>query len=146
MTEREDFADFKINTGGGRVGYLYNPEIVTDKDGNGAGKLPGPNGSGIGQNGKPVEQKPYAATNLGFFEDESKYVPGGFNRLTAETIAADPAYLDQVDSLVIADVIAPARRLRHGRLLHEPEGMGRARRQPRAHGPGPPPARRARRR
>lgn len=107
MTEREDFADFQINTGGGRVGYLWNPDVVTDTDDNGPGRLPGPQANGIGQNGRPVEQRPYRATNMNFFEDEDAYVPGGFNKINAEDIAADPAYLDQVDSLVIADMTAP---------------------------------------
>ena len=106
MTEREDFADFQIEPGG-RVGYLYNPTPVTDSDANGPGTLPGPNADGIGRNGKPVAQMPYSATNMNFFEDEDEYVVGGFNKALPAAISNDPTYLDQFDSLVIADVLLP---------------------------------------
>ena len=107
LYQDEEFADFSIDPKG-RVGYVFNPQVVTDADENGPGTLPGPAKNGIGRNGKPVEQKPYRATNMAFFEDESDFVVGGFNKVLAADIAADPAALDAVDSLVLADVIAPA--------------------------------------
>jgi hypothetical protein len=106
MTEREDFADLTIDPVG-RVGYLFNPDSVSDTDENGAGRLPGPNEDGIGQNGLPAPQAPYDATNMQFFEDEDGYVVGGFNKATAAAIAGSPTYLDQFDSLVVADVMLP---------------------------------------
>lgn len=42
-----------------------------------------------------------------FFEDENDYVAGGFNKALPADIAADPAYLDQFDTLVIADIALP---------------------------------------
>ena len=47
----------------GRAGYVVNPDTVTDKDENGPGTLPGPEADGIGENGEPVEQRPYSVTN-----------------------------------------------------------------------------------
>ena len=67
MYQDEEFADFQIDPGG-RVGYVFNPEMVTDTDG--IGTMPGPE-NGIGENGKQVKQRPYSATNMGFFKDES---------------------------------------------------------------------------
>ena len=107
LYQEEEFANFRLDPKG-RVGYVYNPEVVTDTDANGAGKLPGPSGNGIGRNGKPVEQKSYSATNMGFFEDEAGYVEGGLNKVAAADIAASSAALDGLDSLVLADVVAPA--------------------------------------
>lgn len=107
MTEREDFADFQIDPGG-RVGYVFNPDTVTDSDEDGSGRLPGPRADGIGADGKPVEQRPYEATNMQFFEDESGYFKGGLNKALPADIASDPAYLDQFDTLVLADIAMPA--------------------------------------
>lgn len=107
MTEREDFADFQIDPGG-RVGYVFNPDTITDSDEDGSGRLPGPNANGIGADGQPVVQRPYEATNMQFFEDENDYVVGGLNKALPADIASDPGYLDQFDSLVIADIALPA--------------------------------------
>jgi hypothetical protein len=106
MTEREDFADFKLDPGG-RVGYLFNPVPVTDTDADGSGRLPGPDADGIGRNGNPVEQRPYSATNMGFFEDEDQYIVGGFNKALPASISNSDTYLDQFDTLVIADIVLP---------------------------------------
>lgn len=106
MTERQDFADFEIDPGG-RVGYVFNPDTVTDSDENGPGRLPGPDADGIGNNGEAVEQQPYEATNMQFFEDEAGYVKGGLNKALPADIAAQPDYLNQFDTLMIADVALP---------------------------------------
>jgi hypothetical protein len=106
MYQEQEFADFRIDPGG-RVGYVYNPDTVTDTDENGPGRLPGPSANGIGQDGKPVTQAPYEATNMAFFEHEAKYVAGGLQRLLPADIATDPATLNAVDTLVLADVVAP---------------------------------------
>ncbi len=107
MYQEEEFADFEIDPKG-TVGYLYNPDTVTDSDEDGVGRLPGPSGNGVGQNGQPVEQRPYEATNMQFFEDEAAYIEGGLDQILPADIAADPSYLNRVDSLVIADVFTPA--------------------------------------
>lgn len=106
MTEREDFADFELDPQG-RVGYLFNPDTVTDTDENGVGRLPGPQADGISRNGKPVTQRPYRATNMGFFEAEKDYIKGGLTKAYPADIAADPTYLDQFDTLAIADIALP---------------------------------------
>ena len=106
MTERQDFADFEIDPGG-RVGYVFNPDTVTDTDENGSGRLPGPDADGIGNDGQPVQQQPYEATNMQFFEDEAGYVKGGLNKALSGDIAAEPDYLNQFDTLMMADVALP---------------------------------------
>jgi hypothetical protein len=107
MYQEEEFADFRIDPKG-EVGYLYDPDTVTDTDEDGPGRLPGPGADGVGQNGLDIEQRPYDATNMQFFEDEASYIKGGLDPILPADIASDPAYLDRVDSLVIADVFAPA--------------------------------------
>ena len=106
MTEREDFVDFELDPVG-RVGYLYNPDTVTDTDENGPGRLPGRNGDGIGANGIPVEQRSYEASNMQFFEDENEYVKGGLTKAFSADVADSSTYLNQFDSLVVADIALP---------------------------------------
>lgn len=106
LYQEEEFADFTIDPVG-TVGYVANPEIVTDTDANGAGTLPGPEADGIGADGEPVEQAPYAVTNMRWFEDTAPYVRGGFTELLPADIAGDGSVLDAVDTLVLADVMAP---------------------------------------
>jgi hypothetical protein len=102
-----------IPTGGGVPGYVYNPDTVTDTDENGSGTLPGPAPSpsvppnGTGANGLPVEQMPYDATNMQWFEDTSPLLEKPFVSFTSGQIASDPAALDAVDTLVLADVPLP---------------------------------------
>jgi hypothetical protein len=118
MTERQDFADFQIDPVG-RVGYLFNPDTITDDDEDGSGRLPGPlrdhdnnsatptRATGVGQDGRPVEQRPYDATNMQFFEDENAYVKGGLTKALPADISSSPTYLDQFDTLMVADVYFP---------------------------------------
>ena len=106
MTERTDFADLQLDPVG-RVGYVFNPDTVSSQDENGPGTLPGPNSDGKGQNGLDVAQADYEATNMQFFEDTADYVKGGLTKVATGDIAGDAAYLDQFDSLVIADVLVP---------------------------------------
>ncbi|MGH2753262.1 MAG: M14 family zinc carboxypeptidase [Actinomycetota bacterium] len=106
MTERQDFADFQIDPGG-NVGYVFDPHRSTDSDANGSGTLPGPDQNGIGDNGLPVEQRSYSASNLDFFEDESEYVVGGLRKVNPAAIAANENTLKELDTLVLADITAP---------------------------------------
>ncbi|HVM12478.1 MAG TPA: hypothetical protein VM638_08390 [Actinomycetota bacterium] len=106
MFQEQEFADFQIDPKG-KVGYVFDPVRVRHDDENGAGRLPGPSGNGVGQNGRPVAQRPYSASNMDWFEDTAKYVKGGMAKLTPFEIARDGAALDDVDTLVIADQIAP---------------------------------------
>ncbi|MGH2711706.1 MAG: hypothetical protein ACRDH9_10945 [Actinomycetota bacterium] len=103
MYQEEEFADFQIDPKGS-VGYLYNPDTVTDTDEDG----PGAGFSDTSANGEPIVQAPYDATNMGFFEGEAGYIKGGLDRILPADVAVDPSYLDKVDSLVIADVFTPA--------------------------------------
>jgi hypothetical protein len=92
----------------GRAGFVVNPDTVTDTDENGAGRLPGPRADGIGQDGQPVEQRPYEVTNQQWFLDTNRLMAEPFRELAAADIAANPAALNVVDTLVLADVPAPA--------------------------------------
>ena len=92
----------------GRAGYVANPDTVTDTDEDGSGRLPGPEADGIGENGLPVEQRPYNVTNQKWFADTSVLMNRPFRRLRAARIAAKRRALNVVDTLVLADVPAPA--------------------------------------
>jgi hypothetical protein len=91
----------------GRVGYVYNPKVITDTDKNGVGTLPGPGADGVGANGKPVKQAPYRATNMNFFKEEGRLIEGGFKKALPATIAKRRKYLNHFDTLVLADTKAP---------------------------------------
>jgi hypothetical protein len=93
----------------GRAGYVDNPDTVTDKDENGAGTLPGPKGDGIGQDGQPVKQASYEATNMRFFEEQSRLLSTPFAKLSSDEVARGQR-LDGVDTLVLADVAVPVGR------------------------------------
>ena len=92
---------------GGQAGYVLNPVKVTDKDANGPGSLPGPDGDGISSDGEPVKQKSYSVTNQKWFEDTSRMMPKPFKALLAADVANDPKALDVLDTLVLADVAVP---------------------------------------
>ncbi len=90
----------------GRVGYVFDPKVITDTDANGPGMLPGPGGNGTGENGKPVKQRHYRATQMNFFKEESRLIEGGFNKILAADVA-QRRYLKRFDTLVLADITAP---------------------------------------
>ncbi len=92
----------------GRAGYVVNPKRVTDTDKNGPGTLPGPEEDGIGENGQPVEQRHYSVTNQKWFRDTNKLMDERFRKLRAARIARRGRALNAVDTLVLADVPAPA--------------------------------------
>lgn len=107
MTERKDFANFKIDPKG-RVGYVFDPDRVEHDDEDGSGVLPGPNKDGVGANGEKVNQRSYSASQMDFFTDEDRHIVGGFTKVDAAEIATSPVALERLDSLVLADVTAPA--------------------------------------
>ena len=100
-------SNVRVNTIG-RAGYVANPDTVTDADEDGPGRLPGPEADGIGENGLPVEQRPYNVTNQKWFADTGVLMDRKFRRLRAADIAAKRGALNVVDTLVLADVPAPA--------------------------------------
>ncbi|HVF06891.1 MAG TPA: hypothetical protein VNA20_18785 [Frankiaceae bacterium] len=108
MWQEEEFNEktVRIETGG-VPGYVFNPAVVTDSDKNGPGTQPGPDGNGIGADGKKIKQLPYSATNMRYFEDASRLMVHPFVKLQAADIANNPKYLNQVDSLVLADFVVP---------------------------------------
>jgi zinc carboxypeptidase len=109
LFQQEEFNDGNVKVDPvGRAGFVVNPDTVTDTDENGPGTLPGPDEDGIGADGQPVEQRPYEVTNQTWFRDENRLMPSPFRALAAADIAADPKALDVVDTLVLADVAAPA--------------------------------------
>ncbi|MEO2106419.1 MAG: M14 family zinc carboxypeptidase [Actinomycetota bacterium] len=104
LQQDTEFADVTIETDGGRVGYVLDPNRVTDTDADGPGRLPGPSADGVGQDGQPVAQAPYSASQVDWFTDSSGYIENGAHELQSADIAADPAYLDQFDTIVMADL------------------------------------------
>jgi hypothetical protein len=104
LFQDREFKDFRLETAG-QPGYVFNPAVVTDADG--VVTKPGPDGDGLGANGKPVPQAHYRATNMTFFTDESKLMTKPFVKLLAADIADNPKALDAVDTLVLADFTVP---------------------------------------
>jgi hypothetical protein len=109
MTEHETFneSNVRLDTGGGRVGYVLDPDPVTDTDANGPGRKPGPTGNGIGQDGLPVTQAHYSVSNQQWFRDEDRYLTSPFVPLQSADVAASSSALDAVDTLVLADKALP---------------------------------------
>jgi hypothetical protein len=109
MSQKQDFSkkNVKVQTVG-RAGYVVNPKKVTDKDKNGPGTLPGPEKDGIGEDGNPVTQASYSVTNQKWFTDTNKLMPKPFVKLRSADVARKKSTLNAVDSLVLADVPAPA--------------------------------------
>ncbi|HEV3473513.1 MAG TPA: hypothetical protein VG408_09995, partial [Actinomycetota bacterium] len=91
----------------GRAGYVLNERPIRHDDRNGPGVLPGPSMNGIGANGKKVEQRPYSATNMQWFEDTSKLMDRPFQPVRPRRIALDPSALAGLDTLVIPDKVRP---------------------------------------
>jgi hypothetical protein len=106
LHQDQEFKTFRVDTGG-QAGYVHDPAIVTDKDANGPGELPGPEGDGIGQDGLPVKQAPYSATRMRYFDDASKLMTRPFTKVLPADIARSASALDALDSLVLADVAVP---------------------------------------
>ena len=112
MTEHETFnADnVRVDTGGGRAGYVVNPDHGHRRRRERRRPPPGPKGNGIGQNGKPVTQAHYDVTNQQWFRDENRYLTPPFVPLqVGRHRPPTPAALDAVDTLVLADTALPAR-------------------------------------
>ncbi len=104
LTQAQDFntKNVVLDTGG-QAGYVLNPDRVTDKDKNG----PGSGFSAESANGTKIKQVPYDVSNMDFFTETSKYMPKPFAPLSSADIANDPKILDQLDTLVLADVKIP---------------------------------------
>ncbi|MFT4745600.1 MAG: hypothetical protein ACI9AD_001454 [Nitriliruptoraceae bacterium] len=108
ITQSTDFSDENVVIDTvGWAGYITNPDRVTDTDASGPGRLPGPLGDGVGADGNMVEQASYDVSNEQWFLDTNPLMPKPFRGLKAADVAADSAYLDQLDTLVLADTAAP---------------------------------------
>lgn len=106
-------SNFKLDPKG-RPGYVVDPDTVTDTDANGPGTLAGPSKDGKGADGKPVVQNHYEATNQRWFSSTNPMIKTRFVPLAAADVAKGPDALDLVDTLVLADVPAPADAKRRG--------------------------------
>jgi hypothetical protein len=104
LTQSQEFEGWSLDPNG-RVGYVLDPRVVTDADG--AGRLPGPQGDGVGQDGQEVAQRPYSATQMNWFRDSAKYVKGGLTPVPAASVADGASSLDRFDTLVLADDPTP---------------------------------------
>ncbi len=93
---------------GGRVGYVLNEVPVTNTDKFGPGRLPGINGSGIGEDGKKIRQRPYSVSNMRWFKDTNRLMNKPFVPVKPVKVAASRAALSDLDVLVAPDYILPA--------------------------------------
>jgi len=104
LTQSQDFNDKNVVLDtGGQAGYVINPVRVTDKDKDG----PGPGYSPESADGTKIKQAPYSVSNQDWFTHTSRLMPKPFVGLAAADIANDPTTLDQLDTLVLADVALP---------------------------------------
>ena len=78
----------------GRVGYLYDGSVVTDRDGYGGPKPP-----------KKVEPQGYTATRMRFFQDLARYTDEPVTPLGPRDI--EDGRFGSLDTIVIADAIVP---------------------------------------
>ncbi|HVE98672.1 MAG TPA: hypothetical protein VNA12_05775 [Mycobacteriales bacterium] len=104
LTQSQEFNDknVKLETGG-QAGYVLNPDRVTDKDKDGPGAGFSPEGS----DGSKIKQAPYDVSNMDFFTETNRLMPKPFVALLPADIANDAKHLDQVDTLVLADIALP---------------------------------------
>jgi hypothetical protein len=110
LFQKKEFNDRNVTVETlGKAGYVVNPDRVTDKDANGPGRLPGPDRDGIGQDGKPVKQRPYSVSNQDWFEDSNRLMgKRPFGKLTSAQVAHTQVnHLNRFDTVVLADAPMP---------------------------------------
>jgi hypothetical protein len=97
LFQQEEFnEDNVVVDSRGQAGYVVNPDRVKSSD-------------GIGQ--KPAggaKQRPYDVSNQQWFTDTSRLMPKPFEGVAAADVAQDSETLEALDTLVLADVAAPA--------------------------------------
>jgi hypothetical protein len=92
---------------GGEAAYVFDPEVVTDKDENGFG--PGnetipDNFTGNRDDVDPAfEFGPYEVTRMKFFADLNRYADRPLDALRVPEVLQDPTLLEGYDSIVLAD-------------------------------------------
>ncbi|MDQ3952391.1 MAG: hypothetical protein M3279_05435, partial [Actinomycetota bacterium] len=91
----------------GTAGYVFDPKPVSSRDKNGPGTRPGPGKDGVGANGRRVRQRHYRVSNMKWFRDTSRLMPKPFVPMSTRKIARQRAYLNKLDTLVIADRARP---------------------------------------
>jgi hypothetical protein len=109
--EKEFNASNVVVDPGGRAGYVFNPDVVTDTDKDGPGTLPGPTQKGVGADGERIKQHHYRATNMKWFKDTSRLMPKPFVKLDAADVAARSRSFTSLDTLVLADVALPSKKV-----------------------------------
>jgi hypothetical protein len=109
LYQEEEFSDDNVEIDTiGTAGYVFNPDTVTDTDENGVGTGPTNEGEVVGLDPEPVTQRPYEVSNMKWFEDTNRLMDTPFVKVTSAEVASDPAALDKLDTLVLADVPLPA--------------------------------------
>ncbi len=104
LTQTQEFNDKNVVLDtGGQPGFVFNPDRVTDKDKDG----PGAGFSPESNDGSKITQAPYSVSNQDWFTETSRLMPKPFVGLLSADIANDPTTLDQLDTLVLADVAMP---------------------------------------
>ena len=109
MWQHDEFNgdNLTIDTGG-RAGYVFNPDTITNTDEDGVGTEPQVADEVVTLAEEPQKQHPYDATNMKWFEDTSPLLSDPFIKLTSAEVASNPEALEKVDTIVLADVPLPA--------------------------------------
>jgi hypothetical protein len=84
---------------GGRVGYVFVPEIIRHDDANGSGHKR--------EDGETIPQRPYSVTRMKFFTDLSRYASRPLSPVRVGDVVSGATDLDDFDSLVLADDAMP---------------------------------------
>ncbi|HEX9824941.1 MAG TPA: M14 family zinc carboxypeptidase [Actinomycetota bacterium] len=89
---------------GGKAAYVFDPDVITDADANGAGY--------VRKTGEDLPQAPYAVTRMKFFEDLNRYADRPLDAVRVGDLLRDPSderFVDlyAYDSLVLANDAAP---------------------------------------
>ena len=83
---------------GGRTGYVFDPDVVTDKDGVGF----------YDAKAEPkVEQRSYRVTRMRFFKDLNRYATRKLQKVRVKQIVERKATLNKLDSLILANDAMP---------------------------------------
>jgi hypothetical protein len=82
---------------GTKAAYVFDPEVVTDKDGAGYAR----------QEGETLPQKPYSVSRMRFFTDLNRYASKDLTAVRVPDVIAGRAKLDGFQTVVLADDAMP---------------------------------------
>jgi hypothetical protein len=86
---------------GGNAAYVFDPQVITDSDTNGAGYVP------ANDDERRFEQRAYSVTRMKFFDDLNKYADRPLTAVRVSELLDGSVSLDGYDSLILANDAMP---------------------------------------